>query len=187
MSDASTARRRFPGRPEQVSAARRFVRDVIGTSPALDIVELLVSELVTNTLHHTASGYGGSFEVVVRLTPAQLRVEVYDDGAIGQPRIHRKDPDEYFEAGRGLALVEQLADRWDQEGDNSGWVVWFEINQQPADLSTLRAQFPTWGIVHDPFRQHWIAVRGQQQQVVAKTAADLREQLLRLARDRSQR
>ncbi|MGH3322003.1 MAG: ATP-binding protein [Streptosporangiaceae bacterium] len=175
----ATRRQRFPGKPERVADARRFVREVIGDDPpVLDSAELLVSELATNTLHHTASGYGGSFEVVVVFEETRVRVEVHDDGAIGRPRTNRKDPNEYFEAGRGLALVEQLADRWGQSGDNSGWVVWFEINRQPSALSTLRSRFPSWGIVHDPFRDQWMAVRGREH-VTAENAEDLRQKLER--------
>lgn len=177
VSGPLTKRSRFPGRPEQVSAARRFVRGAIGAgAPMLDSVELLVSELATNTLHHTASGYGGSFEVAVTVEDTKVRVEVHDDGAIGRPRTHKKDPQEYFEAGRGLALVEQLADRWGQEGDNSGWVVWFEMDRRPPALPSLRAKFPAWGILHDPFRHRWIAVRGHQQ-IVAETAEELGRRL----------
>lgn len=30
-----------------------------------------------------------------------------------------------------------------------------------AVLRLLREQFPTWGILHDPFAERWVAVRGR--------------------------
>lgn len=47
----------------------------------LDDAVLLTSELCTNTLQHTASANGGSFEVTVYRGHDSLRIEVRDDGA----------------------------------------------------------------------------------------------------------
>ena len=59
----------FPGTASAVSQARRFVAGVIGDGfPALDDVLVLVSEVASNAVKHTASGDGGAFEVAVWVT-----------------------------------------------------------------------------------------------------------------------
>src|SRR5450432_4011311 len=55
----------FAGLPGQVAMARDFVRRVLGPVPVADEAALLVSELCTNALLHTASGRRGRFVVVV--------------------------------------------------------------------------------------------------------------------------
>lgn len=121
--------RRFAGRPDQVGAARRFVRALLSgrlAGPvAGDLVELLVSELATNAVEHTASGDGGAFRVGLVSRPGTLRVTVCDDGGSGCPRPAEPAADR--EAGRGLAMVELLAERWGVERTPHGHAVWFEL------------------------------------------------------------
>ena len=51
------------------------------------MARLLVSEVTTNALRHTASGTaGGGFRVSYELRDDQLRVEVYDAGARTTPQ-----------------------------------------------------------------------------------------------------
>jgi len=56
-------RRRFDGRPDQVLLARQFVVSaLVEDSPIREVARLLVSEVTTNALRHTASGAsGGTF------------------------------------------------------------------------------------------------------------------------------
>jgi anti-sigma regulatory factor (Ser/Thr protein kinase) len=115
----------FDGREDQVAEARRFVRDAIGDLPVRDEAVLLVSELSTNALMHTASGNGGKFEVTVGLRRRSVRVEVSDGSANATPAAQR--PDVLSEDGRGLSLVEVVADRWGCEGDEHGRTVFFEL------------------------------------------------------------
>lgn len=60
-------RRTFPGRPDQAHVVREFVTALLPDRPRLDEVLLAVGELVANALRHSASGWGGSFAVGVRL------------------------------------------------------------------------------------------------------------------------
>jgi anti-sigma regulatory factor (Ser/Thr protein kinase) len=119
------ARRAFDGTPEQVSSARAFAREVLGPIPVLDEALLLLSELCTNALQHTASGSKGSFEVAIDPGPEVLRVEVRDSGAARAPALVPADP--AAETGRGLALVAALAGNWGCTGDREGRVVFFEL------------------------------------------------------------
>jgi anti-sigma regulatory factor (Ser/Thr protein kinase) len=80
----------------------------------IELVQLLTSELVTNAAVHARS----PLELVLDHRAAAVRVEVYDrDTTIPTDA----------EKGRGLVLVDALADRWGANGTTTGKVVWFEI------------------------------------------------------------
>jgi len=119
------ARRRFPGRKDQVSCARAFVKDVLVGCPQLEEAVLCTSELCTNALQHSRSGDGGAFEVTVYHGPGSLRIEVRDDGSPSTPAL--RSIDACSEDGRGLEIVAFLAHRWGQRGDEYGRYVYFEL------------------------------------------------------------
>jgi serine/threonine-protein kinase RsbW len=118
-------RRTFRGEQGQVALARDFVKRAVGRCPMLDEAVLLTSELCTNALLHTASGQGGSFDVTVCRGRDSVRVEVRDDGSENIPAV--RGIDEFSEQGRGLALVDLIATRWGQNGDELGRSVFFEL------------------------------------------------------------
>jgi anti-sigma regulatory factor (Ser/Thr protein kinase) len=118
-------RQAFPGRVDQVSRARRFVRQPLDGCPVVDDAALCVSELVTNALVHTASGGGGKFEVVVDCDNARTRIAVHDGGSGKTPAALTVGGES--EEGRGLSLVSSLAHAWGQSGDEQGRTVWFEL------------------------------------------------------------
>lgn len=91
----------------------------------LDAVQLLVTELVTNSVVHAGLGPGEQIELSVTRSPAGLRVEVVDGGPGFDPPPPPDDP--FAESGRGLALVDMISDRWgiSREG---GSRVWFELD-----------------------------------------------------------
>jgi anti-sigma regulatory factor (Ser/Thr protein kinase) len=123
----------FRGHHDQVGHAREFVRQALGPVPVVDEAVLLVSELCTNALLHTASGDdGGTFEVAIYMRSIWLRVEVRDGGA-GQTPVVGQPADTFAEGGRGLGLVELLADRWDHSGDRHGRSVFFELRWKEPD------------------------------------------------------
>ena len=105
------------------SHARRFVTAALerwDCEDALDAVQLLVTELVTNAVVHA----GAKPNVAVILLPHALRVEVGDDDPSG-PVARQAADDE--ESGRGLLLLDQLATRWGVEATPEGKTVWFEV------------------------------------------------------------
>jgi PAS domain S-box-containing protein len=85
-----------------------------------DVVELLVSELVTNALRY---GRGPIGLRLLRGGPA-IVCEVSDElGAAPRLRtVHHGD-----EGGRGLHLVDQLSARWGARTTTRGKTVWFEV------------------------------------------------------------
>lgn len=118
----------FPGRPDQVACAREFVRQTLGSVPIVEEAVLLVSELATNAVVHTASGNGGNFEIAVYQNSGHARIEVRDQGAAGVPRAQATEP--LTEAGRGISLVDLVAARWGHTGDSAGRSVFFEARAE---------------------------------------------------------
>lgn len=128
---ATLAQLWFPGTASAVSQARRFVAGVVGDDfPALDDVLVLVSEVASNAVTHTASGDGGAFEVVVLMTGDSARVEIADQGGASEPRLADNGPVEALTGGRGLRIVDTLAVNWGHAGDELGRVVWFEVGSR---------------------------------------------------------
>jgi anti-sigma regulatory factor (Ser/Thr protein kinase) len=111
----------FPAELQSVRAARLFVQDGVGVD-ADHPISLCVSELATNAVMHA----GTEFRVVVLSTDRKVRVEVHDEAA-GDPEV--RTADEYTVGGRGLMIVEHLADRWGvDERDDGTKSVWFELS-----------------------------------------------------------
>jgi anti-sigma regulatory factor (Ser/Thr protein kinase) len=87
-----------------------------------EVTVLLVSELVTNAMRHG----GDPIKMIADTTASGLRVEVYDGNGEAFPAIRDVRPD--APGGRGLRLVDALADRWGAIADAAGKCVWFEID-----------------------------------------------------------
>jgi anti-sigma regulatory factor (Ser/Thr protein kinase) len=128
LTKAALVRRRFPRRPEEVAAARRFVRGGLARgSDAWETAQLLVSETVTSTLDQAAPASGtGSLEVGYAVVGRRLRVEVSDDG--GPARLRRRIHAVRSASGRGLELVRTLASRWGVRESAAGRTIWFEVD-----------------------------------------------------------
>ena len=116
---------RLPARPASVGAARRFVLSEaahLGLPTAIvESAELLVSELASNAVVHA----GTPLEVTVTgAGPDGLLVEVRD-GSVHQPVPRHYD--DRASTGRGLRLLEELADTWGVTEAPPGKTVWFRL------------------------------------------------------------
>jgi anti-sigma regulatory factor (Ser/Thr protein kinase) len=129
-------RRVFPGRPEQVAHARRFVARILGNCPVADDALLCASELASNAIRHTRTGRSGKFQVLVWLGRASACVAVLDDGADTSPRPFSGPPGRLAESGHGLLTVQALAAWWGhhtyRDGATRGTAVWFRMDWNPA-------------------------------------------------------
>ncbi|MDX2680025.1 ATP-binding protein [Streptomyces sp. NY05-11A] len=112
---------RFSSTPRGARLARRLVLhqlDAWGVpycSEVSDTAALLVAELAANAVTHGRVP-GRDFEVAVQLLGRTLRVEVSDTRGEHRPPAPgaaRTAPPPLAETGRGLLLVEALADRWE--------------------------------------------------------------------------
>jgi anti-sigma regulatory factor (Ser/Thr protein kinase) len=122
----STARR-FPCHPRSVAAARQFTRQILSdqSSAVVDAIELMVSELATNSVRHANS----DFELAID-SKDQIRVEVRDSGG-GQPTL--RSPAPLDTSGRGLRIVEAMSDTWGIIPTSDGKTVWFELTRAAGD------------------------------------------------------
>ncbi|MEV7441026.1 ATP-binding protein [Streptomyces sp. NPDC091204] len=122
--------RLFQRSPQSSSEARSFTRQAVtawAVQPArIDDIVLCVSELTANALRHGVPT-GRLFLVRLLTFGDTVRVEVHDSGrAWGKPRSLRIDVD--ATSGRGLFLVDTLADEWGVLPRNPlGKVVWAEF------------------------------------------------------------
>ncbi|HYI60223.1 MAG TPA: ATP-binding protein [Acidimicrobiales bacterium] len=110
--------------PEAPAQARQVVRDLLaqGRRPELsDMACLLTSELVSNAVVH---GEGNPVELVVDLDQRRLSVQVGDASA-GEPVPVLAGP--LSTSGRGLAMVDHLADSWGVTRRRRGKSVWFAL------------------------------------------------------------
>ncbi|CAM5443948.1 ATP-binding protein [Streptomyces pilosus] len=120
--------------PAEVGRARRWARSRLAGSgigadePLAETLILLVSELVTNAVVHTGCpavlrlslpGAGAAAEAVVRLEVADRS----DRAPV--PRC----VDGESTGGRGLALVDGLADRWGWSAEGAGKRIWCELDR----------------------------------------------------------
>jgi len=93
-----------------------------------DLMELLVTEVVTNAVLHAGMSEGDPVALAVKVSPSRVRVEVSDPGPGFEP--DRVEPPELLSTGRrGLLLLEELSDRWGVKQDVDGNLVWFELDR----------------------------------------------------------
>jgi anti-sigma regulatory factor (Ser/Thr protein kinase) len=111
--------------PASVPVARHLVLDLLGAWKAphdAGDAALLVTELVANVVDHVPGG--ASFTLEVALSEDWLRISVADGSAL-RPVVRE------FEAvtlrGRGMRLVDGIADRWGVEDHADGKAVRFEL------------------------------------------------------------
>ncbi|MEU7001387.1 ATP-binding protein [Nonomuraea sp. NPDC046570] len=131
-----TYRRTFPGRPDQVPRARRFIRFLLEDSSCRDDAEQIVAELAANAIAHTSSGHSrGTFMVELARKVTTIRVTVYDCGWDGTPRFDLpQDVTPLAERGRGLLVVTALATRVGCRGTQAvGHAVWAELSPISAN------------------------------------------------------
>ncbi|MFC6936841.1 ATP-binding protein [Actinomadura yumaensis] len=108
---------------------RVFARDILGADhPRLDDIGLCLTEKFTNATLHTASGKGGWVTVTVRTGRGVVRTEVTDDGADGR-RPCTRPGNGFSEHGRGLMLIDALAERWGYDEAGPRTTVWAEFER----------------------------------------------------------
>jgi anti-sigma regulatory factor (Ser/Thr protein kinase) len=110
---------------DSVPEVRRFATHVVEEFDArIDpyTVALLTTELVANAVRVAAGEVTTSFVRAGNM----IRIVVHDNGG-GQPVLAHPDPLD-DDGGRGLMLVDTLADAWGAEAHaHSGTTVWFEL------------------------------------------------------------
>ena len=108
--------------PRSAGVARRRLRNLLGDHPRIDDVLLCTSEVVTNAVVHA----GTLSHITVDCDDDLVRVEVVDGSPQALPEA--RDPAPSSPSGRGMRLVDALADRWGVQVDRSQKSVWFEFD-----------------------------------------------------------
>lgn len=121
--------------PAEVGRARRWARSrLVGSGigddePLAETLILLISELVTNAVVHTGCPavlrmlFGGTGAPGAAGT---VRVEVADASDCPPLQRHAEGDDT---GGRGLELVDGLADRWGWLPEGAGKQIWCEVDR----------------------------------------------------------
>lgn len=130
--DAAARTAFFVSEPRSVPEARRFVRGLMKAhdDALVSDVALCVTELVTNAVRH---GSGRQVEVSVLLEPHAVTVAVTDEGpgpeqdVVPQQPVSEDEVAAHGVSGRGLAIVESLAQAWGVDRTAPGTRVWARL------------------------------------------------------------
>jgi serine phosphatase RsbU (regulator of sigma subunit)/anti-sigma regulatory factor (Ser/Thr protein kinase) len=112
-----------------VAEVRSFLRDLLQSwdrAPALDDMQVMASEVVTNALIHAHS----KVDLRLRRYANRIRVEVQDSDPnppIPTSLLEDEAGNEEAEGGRGLLIVEALAHAWGSSPAGRGKITWFEL------------------------------------------------------------
>ncbi|MGW7298719.1 ATP-binding protein [Streptomyces sp. NPDC054829] len=116
----------FKAEPEEVGALRRLLRlhlGIWGLHHLIDAAQLCVSELVTNVILHVGRGTPATLSVAMRGT--HLRIEVHDPDTRTSPTLI--DASVASEEGRGVALINAVAERWGVQRGDDRKITWCEL------------------------------------------------------------
>lgn len=123
-----TVETQLPSSVSSPQLARAFLRSTLETwklDGYGDVTELLVTELVANVVTHV----GAPMTLRVLKNRSRMRVEI-EDPSTEIPVI--RHPDAAEEHGRGVLLVETLANNWGVDPRPDGKTVWFELDVSTA-------------------------------------------------------
>jgi anti-sigma regulatory factor (Ser/Thr protein kinase) len=116
----------LPPSAASVPAARRLVRELLAVWEVphdREDAALLVTELVANVVDHVRGEANLTLEL--DLSDTWLRIAVVDGSSI-RPIVQQLSHDS--PRGRGMRMVEAIADRWGAEDHNGGKRVWFDLD-----------------------------------------------------------
>ncbi|MFD5078794.1 SpoIIE family protein phosphatase [Streptomyces sp. NPDC058371] len=121
--------------PERVAGARQQLRELLhdwASDDQVDSAVLMTSEMVTNVLVHTDADALLVAEMAGESGERRLRVVVTD---ASDDLPHKRHPGELASSGRGLVLMELLADAWGVDPQGQGKSIWFELYESSAKES----------------------------------------------------
>ncbi|MEU9912801.1 ATP-binding protein [Streptomyces sp. NPDC051001] len=159
----------FIAQPSELAELRRTLRIRLilwGLHDHVDVVQLCVSELVTNVIQHV--GEGTPVTLRMALSEPYLRLEVEDPDTRALPTLLAAGA--ALESGRGVALVDILSDhRWGVFLQGDSKVVWCELatadvpaahalSSGSSALRAVAAEEAAIGVMVDVL--HWLHAHG---------------------------
>ena len=122
--------RRFRGGVTAARCARQAVREELKDAlprRTLADVELIVSELATNSIRHSGCDDGDELAMEAMVEADRVRVRLFDSGE-GFDQHTPRPPATGNAGGYGLLLLDRLSDRWGVQRDGR-FSVWFEVQR----------------------------------------------------------
>ncbi|MFW6691647.1 ATP-binding SpoIIE family protein phosphatase [Streptomyces sp. MAR4 CNX-425] len=124
---------------QRISDARHQLRSLLhdwATAEQIDAAELALSEMIANVMIHTDSTASVLADVTGPPGRRLLRMTVADaDGNLP----HRRHPGEMASSGRGVLLLQELADGWGVEPRGDGKAIWAEFREhEPGEQAGER-------------------------------------------------
>ncbi|MBX7546563.1 ATP-binding protein [Streptomyces sp. tea 10] len=164
----------FLAEPQEVAALRRILRlhlEVWRLPEVVDVAQLCASELVSNVINHV--GLETPTTLAVSMNGSCLRIEVHDPDTRALPTLVQAGLGS--EAGRGVALVDAVADRWGVELRADRKVTWCEMGTGLPSICVHTVRPPTAGI--DELLNSYRAMKasspsGAESEPLALTAAE---------------
>ncbi|MEV5877891.1 ATP-binding protein [Streptomyces sp. NPDC052101] len=164
----------FLAEPQEVAALRRVLRlhlEVWGLPEVTEAAQLCVSELVSNVINHV--GLETPTTLAVSMNGSYLRIEVHDPDTRALPTLVQAGLGS--EAGRGVALVDAVADRWGVELRADRKVTWCELDTSLPSTCVHTVRPMTTGV--DELLNNYRAkkapnVTGAESEPLALTAAE---------------
>jgi serine/threonine-protein kinase RsbW len=117
---------RVPLTPAAAASVRHAIADMLSSLVSdrlLSDAQLVLSELVTNSVRHAGVRCGAMLHIAATLTDDALRLEVDDAGTTGEVVLRRPS---IAGGGFGLNLVQALSRAWGVERDGHTRV-WVEL------------------------------------------------------------
>ncbi len=116
----------LPHAPSSVSTVRRRLRADLRAAGVYDEIAddaaVVMSELISNALRHARPLPSGDIRVAWCRDDELIHLAVSDGGAMTEP--HRTRMTLSSLGGRGLSIVEALADGWGVRHEEEGTTVW---------------------------------------------------------------
>jgi anti-sigma regulatory factor (Ser/Thr protein kinase) len=124
--DREGLKMRLGSGPDAAAEARRAIAGLRADldPPLMETLRLLVTELVTNSVRHTAAD---SVTLRVAIGKSAVLTEVADTGPGFDPECMEQAGDD--NTGWGLFLVQRLAQSWGVKHDGPSKRVWFELRR----------------------------------------------------------
>jgi anti-sigma regulatory factor (Ser/Thr protein kinase) len=120
--------------------ARRVLAERLSAALSAEVLgdlQLLVTEIVANSVRHGGVGEDGQIDLRVRVGDHRVRVEMRDTG--GQADPHLRTPDLGGGGGFGMLLVSRMSERWGVDHEPNV-VMWFELALQRGDAPEAAAE-----------------------------------------------
>ncbi|WP_433549502.1 ATP-binding protein [Streptomyces sp. CA-294286] len=153
----------FLAEPKELAGLRRALRlhlSLWGLPEMIDAAQVCVTELAANVIAHVGAGTPATLAVAMKGT--SLRIEMHDPDTRVLPVL--LDASGEAESGRGMVLVDALAERWGVDLRCDAKAVWCELatelttphgHTETTQVARASAQLALYGAANNVRSQGW--------------------------------